>query len=90
MSKLTRALAALVALATAISLAACGGGDDEESDGLDREQAASRSRSSSGTARPQGPAELLQEMIDDFNRLTPTSSSRRTRAGSTPTGCCRR
>ena len=53
--------------------------------------AASRSRSSSGTARRRGSAELLQ---DDDRRVqphaTPTSSSRRTPAGSTPTGCCRR
>ena len=91
MSKLMRTFAALVALAAAISIAACGGGDDSQS---------GDTSASGGSGEPveiefwhgqtQGPAELLQTMIDDFNAPIPTSSSRRTPAASTPTGCCRR
>jgi len=69
-SKLTRAFAALLALATSISLAACGGGDDSSSDD---------SSASSGEpveiefwhGQTQGVADLLQEMIDEFNRTHP-------------------
>ncbi len=69
-SKLTRAFAALMAMAAAISIAACGGGDDEGDD---------TSASSGGEpveiefwhGQTQGPAALLQEMIDDFNRTHP-------------------
>jgi multiple sugar transport system substrate-binding protein len=69
-SKLTRAFAALLALATSISLAACGGSDDSSSDS---------SSASSGEpveiefwhGQTQGPAELLQTMIDEFNRSHP-------------------
>ena len=74
------ALAALMALVIAALLAACGGGDDEESED---------SASSGGEpveiefwhGQTRGPAELLQTMIDEFNKTTPTSSSPRTRAG---------
>ena len=70
MSKLTRAFAALLALATSISLAACGGSDDSSSDD---------SSASSGEpveiefwhGQTQGVADLLQEMIDEFNRTHP-------------------
>jgi multiple sugar transport system substrate-binding protein len=66
-SKLTRALAALLALAAAIGIAACGGGDDKES---------GDTSASSGEpveiefwhGQTQGPAELLQTMIDEFNK----------------------
>jgi multiple sugar transport system substrate-binding protein len=69
-SKLTRAFAALLALAVSISLAACGGGDDSSSDD---------SSASSGEpveiefwhGQTQGVADLLQEMIDEFNRTHP-------------------
>jgi multiple sugar transport system substrate-binding protein len=63
-------LAALVALAAALSIVACGGDDDESGDD-----------SGSSTGEPveiefwhgqtQGPAELLQTMIDDFNESHP-------------------
>ena len=72
MSKLMRALAALVALGAAISIAACGGGDDSTS---------GDTSASGGSGEPveiefwhgqtQGPAELLQTMIDEFNRSHP-------------------
>jgi multiple sugar transport system substrate-binding protein len=70
-SKLNRAFTVLVALAAAISIGACGGGDDEQSD--------DSSASSSGEpveiefwhGQTQGPAELLQTMIDEFNRTHP-------------------
>jgi multiple sugar transport system substrate-binding protein len=69
-SKLTRAFAALLALAASISLAACGGDDDSSSDD---------SSASSGEpveiefwhGQTQGVADLLQEMIDEFNRTHP-------------------
>ncbi len=72
MSKLMRTFAALVALGAAISIAACGGGDDSQS---------GDTSASGGSGEPveiefwhgqtQGPAELLQTMIDDFNRSHP-------------------
>ena len=70
MSKLTRTFAALLALAASISLAACGGSDDSSSDD---------SSASSGEpveiefwhGQTQGVADLLQEMIDEFNRTHP-------------------
>lgn len=72
MSKLIRTFAALVALAAAISIAACGGGDDSQS---------GDTSASGGSGEPveiefwhgqtQGPAELLQTMIDEFNRSHP-------------------
>ncbi len=71
MSRLTRALAVLMAIAIAGLLAACGGSDDEQSD----------DSASSGGGEPveiefwhgqtQGPAELLQTMIDEFNKTHP-------------------
>jgi multiple sugar transport system substrate-binding protein len=69
-SKLTRTFAALLALAASISLAACGGSDDSSSDD---------SSASSGEpveiefwhGQTQGVADLLQEMIDEFNRTHP-------------------
>jgi multiple sugar transport system substrate-binding protein len=68
--KLTRTFAALLALAASIALAACGGGDDSSDDS---------SSASSGEpveiefwhGQTQGPAELLQTMIDEFNRSHP-------------------
>jgi multiple sugar transport system substrate-binding protein len=68
-SKLTRALAALLTLAAAAALAACGGGDDTSGD----------TSASSGEpveiefwhGQTQGPAELLQTMIDQFNETHP-------------------
>ena len=70
MSKLMRTLAALVALVVAISIAACGGGDDSQSGDT------SASGDSGGQpveiefwhGQTQKPAELLQSMIDEFNR----------------------
>ncbi len=70
MSKLMRTLAALVALGVAISIAACGGGDDSQSGDT------SASGDSGGQpveiefwhGQTQKPAELLQSMIDEFNR----------------------
>ena len=69
-SRFMRALAALMALVIAALLAACGGGDDEESED---------SESSGGEpveiefwhGQTQGPAELLQTMIDEFNKTHP-------------------
>jgi multiple sugar transport system substrate-binding protein len=68
-SRLTKALAALMALAAALLLVACGG-DDEEGDD-----------SATSTGEPveitfwhgqtQGPAELLEQMIDEFNKTHP-------------------
>jgi multiple sugar transport system substrate-binding protein len=68
-SKLTRAIAAMLALA-AVAVGACGGSDDEEGDD-----------SSANGGEPveiefwhgqtQGPAELLQTMIDEFNKTHP-------------------
>jgi multiple sugar transport system substrate-binding protein len=64
-----RALAALLTLAAAIALAACGGGDDSTGE----------TSASSGEpveiefwhGQTQGPAELLQTMIDEFNQTHP-------------------
>jgi multiple sugar transport system substrate-binding protein len=69
-SKLTRALAALVALAAAISLGACGGGDDEES-GDTTASGGEPVEIEFWHGQTQGPAELLQEMIDEFNKTHP-------------------
>ena len=71
MSKLTWTLAALLALAVALALAACGGDDDGD--------AGDDSSASSGEpveiefwhGQTQGPAELLQTMIDEFNETHP-------------------
>ena len=70
MSKLTRALAGLVALAAAISLGACGGGDDEES-GDTTASGGEPVEIEFWHGQTQGPAELLQEMIDEFNKTHP-------------------
>ena len=67
MSKLTRALAGLVALAAAISLGACGGGDDEES-GDTTASGGEPVEIEFWHGQTQGPAELLQEMIDATQR----------------------
>jgi multiple sugar transport system substrate-binding protein len=69
-SKLTRALAGLAALAAAISLGACGGGDDEES-GDTTASGGEPVEIEFWHGQTQGPAELLQEMIDEFNKTHP-------------------
>jgi multiple sugar transport system substrate-binding protein len=64
-SKLTRALAALLTLSAAVALAACGGDDDSGGD-----TAASSGEPVEITfwhGQTQGPADLLQQMIDEFN-----------------------
>jgi multiple sugar transport system substrate-binding protein len=57
----------LVALAAAISLGACGGGDDEES-GDTTASGGEPVEIEFWHGQTQGPAELLQEMIDEFNK----------------------
>jgi len=69
MSRLTRMLAAIAALAGAVLIVACGGGDDNGGS------------SNAGGGKPveiefwhgqtQGPAKLLQQMIDEFNATHP-------------------
>ena len=72
MSKLMRVLAALVALAAAVSLAACGGGDDERTRRhLRRRSGGEPVEIEFWHGQTQGPAELLQKMIDDFNTTHP-------------------
>ena len=71
MSKLTRALAALVALATSVSLAACGGGDDEQTGSTSADTGGEPVEIEFWHGQTQGPAELLQTMIDDFNSTHP-------------------
>jgi multiple sugar transport system substrate-binding protein len=69
-SKLTRALAALLTLSAAVALAACGGDDDSGGD-----TAASSGEPVEITfwhGQTQGPADLLQQMIDEFNN-TPSN-----------------
>jgi multiple sugar transport system substrate-binding protein len=76
-SKLTRALAALAAVAAAMFVVGCGGGDD----GGSGDGSASSGDSASGGGEPveiefwhgqtQGPAALLQTMIDEFNKTHP-------------------
>ncbi len=69
MSRLRRMLAASVAMAAAVLLVACGGDDEGDDD----------SAASSGEpveiefwhGQTQGPAELLQQMIDEFNQSHP-------------------
>jgi multiple sugar transport system substrate-binding protein len=70
LSKLSRAFAALVALAAAISLAACGGGDDEQS-GDTSASGGEPVEIEFWHGQTQGPAELLQTMIDEFNATHP-------------------
>src|SRR5262249_1089140 len=69
MSRLMRMLAAIAALAAAVLVVACGGGDDNGG------------TSNAGGGKPveiefwhgqtQGPAKLLQQMIDEFNATHP-------------------
>jgi multiple sugar transport system substrate-binding protein len=76
-SKLTRALAALAAVAAAMFVVGCGGGDD----GGSGDGSASSGDSASSGGEPveiefwhgqtQGPAALLQTMIDEFNKTHP-------------------
>jgi multiple sugar transport system substrate-binding protein len=63
-------LGLLVALAAAISLGACGGGDDEES-GDTTASGGEPVEIEFWHGQTQGPAELLQEMIDEFNKSHP-------------------
>ena len=63
-------LGLLVALAAAISLGACGGGDDEES-GDTTASGGEPVEIEFWHGQTQGPAELLQEMIDEFNKTHP-------------------
>ncbi len=72
MSKLMRVLAALVALVAALAIAACGGDDDDSGSG--DETAASTGEPVEiefWHGQTQGPAELLQDMIDEFNKSHP-------------------
>ncbi len=69
MSRLTRMLALLVAVAIAGLLVACGGDDDESSD--DSSASGEPAEITFWHGQTQGPAELLQEMIDDFNKTHP-------------------
>ena len=71
MSKLMRALAALVALAASVSLAACGGGDDEQTGSTSADTGGEPVEIEFWHGQTQGPAELLQTMIDDFNSTHP-------------------
>jgi multiple sugar transport system substrate-binding protein len=70
-SKLTRAFAALLALATSISLAACGGDDDSSSGDSSSASSGEPVEIEFWHGQTQGPAELLQTMIDEFNRTHP-------------------
>ena len=77
MSRLMRVIAALAAVTAALLVAACGGGDD----GGDGGGSASSGDSGSSGGEPveiefwhgqtQGPAALLQTMIDEFNKSHP-------------------
>ena len=69
-SKLTRPFLALAAVAAALSLAACGGGDDEQSNDTST-SAGEPVEIEFWHGQTQGPAELLQTMIDEFNKTHP-------------------
>ena len=86
-TRLGASVAALALLGGAI--AGCGGGD-ESSDETSASTGGEPVEIEFWHGQTQGPAELLQTMADDFNAPIRTSSSPRTPAGSTPTGCCRR
>ncbi len=66
MTRLMRLSAALVALAAALLLAACGGDDDDE--GGDSSASGESVEITFWHGQTQGPAELLQDMIDEFNK----------------------
>jgi multiple sugar transport system substrate-binding protein len=69
-SKLTRALAALLTLSAVIALAACGG-DDDDSGGDTAASSGEPVEIEFWHGQTQGPAELLQTMIDEFNQTHP-------------------
>ena len=67
MTRLTRLIAALAALAAALLLASCGG-DDDDDDGSGSSADGEPVEITFWHGQTQGPAELLQDMIDEFNK----------------------
>jgi multiple sugar transport system substrate-binding protein len=69
--KLTRLLAALMVLVAALSIAACGDDDDDSGDGEPSASTGEAVEIEFWHGQTQGPAELLEQMTEEFNKTHP-------------------